>query len=286
MSENVKNENVKVVVANLKSPVIGFVLTIFLGGFGIDRFYKGGIISILLGIIKLFGIIGALVVFFAVGVEAGIVYAILYGIVYFLDWFLVPLGIVLDNRAKLKTAQDGQKRFLGKSDLIGFAIVLLLPLSAIIVPRFVATRGDAQVAVARSDMASAQKAIVAKIFADNINPKVAKPTDPNMAWGKGKRLKGGWGEWIISVAGLDSNRWYYENNGVYPIYKDGAKDKLCFNESKLPLLWINTRTGSLHFNPSKLGDGEFCQKLRESYVSDKGNGDRIIPLESTGTIKF
>ena len=60
-------------------------------------------------------------------------------------------------------------------------------------------------ATARSDMASAQKAIVAKIYADSINPKTAKPTDPNYQWGKGKRLKD-WGEWIIIVAGLDGSR--------------------------------------------------------------------------------
>lgn len=48
MSENTQNQKV-VVVVNLKSPVVGFVLALFLGWLGVDRFYKGGSVSILLG---------------------------------------------------------------------------------------------------------------------------------------------------------------------------------------------------------------------------------------------
>ena len=289
MSENVKNENTKVVVvANLKSPVIGFVLALFLGWLGIDRFYKGGIISIVLGIVKLIcglafiaGVIG--VVFFIAAFDKDL-YNMMgsIGATYILwcilDLIFVPLGIVFDNRRKLAVAKGAVN---GKSKLdIAMAIIVLLLLAGIIVPSFIITKTDAQVATARSDMSSAQKAIVAKIYADNINPKVAKPTDPNYQWGKGKRLKD-WGEWIMEVAGLDGSRWYPANNGIYPVYKVGEVDKLCYDKSKMPLLWINTRTGAMHFNPTKLSDnygkeGGFCEKFRDSYGKD--NVDKIVPL--------
>ena len=297
MSENVKNETTKVVVvANLKSPVIGFVLALFLGWLGIDRFYKGGIISIVLGIVKL---IGGLVLFLGYWLVAfifvfadkdtqGIMSVCLVGYVlwYILDLIFVPLGIVFDNRRKLAVAKGAVN---GKSKLdIAMAIIVLLLLAGIIVPSFIITKTDAQVATARSDMSSAQKAIVAKIYADNINAKVAKPTDPNYQWGKGKRLKD-WGEWIMEVAGLDGSRWYPANNGIYPVYKVGEDNKLCYDKSKMPLLWINTRTGNLHFNPTKLSDnygkaGGFCEKFRDSYGKD--NVDKIVPLELTGDLDF
>ena len=92
-----------------------------------------------------------------------------------------------------------------------FVIVILGVLAAVAVPRFVATRVDAQIATARSDMASAQKAIVAKVFADNIDTTVSKPTDPNQKWGEGATMNS-WSEWIINVAGLDGSRWGIPSN--------------------------------------------------------------------------
>lgn len=159
------------------------------------------------------------------------------------------------------------------------AIVLLLPLIiifgilvAVAVPRFTATRMDTQIATARSDIASAQKAIVAKVFADNINP--IKSKAPN-----GKS----WGEWIIQVAGLDSTRWKASRNGVYAIYNSKEKRKACYDRSGLPVLWIDTNNGNMVFNPSRLSDNYdkkngFCENLRDSYVSENGNGDKVTPL--------
>ena len=98
-----------------------------------------------------------------------------------------------------------------------FVIVILGVLAAVAVPRFVATRTDAQIATARSDMAAAQKAIVAKIFADNIDATAEKPYDPNRPWGQGATMNN-WSEWIIDVAGLDGSRW--------GVYGNAAGDKL------------------------------------------------------------
>lgn len=88
-----------------------------------------------------------------------------------------------------------------------FVIVILGVLAAVAVPRFVATRTDAQIATARSDMASAQKAIVAKIFADNIDSTQSGAPDPNQKAAGQNYDAMTWGEWIIEVAGLDGGRW-------------------------------------------------------------------------------
>lgn len=143
MSENTQNQKV-VVVANLKSPVVGFVLALFLGWLGVDRFYKGGFLSILLGIIKL--ICGVTIVlgwlFVAVvlalaneDLQKTISIAIwVYVLWYILDLIFVPLGIVFDNRKKLAMTQGGSQaqekintKSVGKSVLniaIGVAVVI------------------------------------------------------------------------------------------------------------------------------------------------------------------
>lgn len=139
MSENTKNQKV-VVVANLKSPVVGFVLALFFGWLGVDRFYKGDSVSILLGIIKLicglslvFGYI-VIIFFLAFDVQT-IIYAIIVYVVWcILDLILVPLGIVFDNRKKLAIMQGGNQaqekitaKSVGKSVLnivIGVAVVI------------------------------------------------------------------------------------------------------------------------------------------------------------------
>ncbi len=122
MSENTQNQKV-IVVANLKSPVVGFVLALFLGWLGVDRFYKGGVLSILLGIIKL--IFGVMLVFFGLTLISGFGWLLLasvlvanndsqqtieivfvgYALWYILDLIFVPLGISLDNRRKLAMAK-------------------------------------------------------------------------------------------------------------------------------------------------------------------------------------
>lgn len=172
------------------------------------------------------------------------------------------------------------------------AIVLLLPLIiifgilvAVAVPRFTATRMDAQIAMARSDMASAQKAIVAKVFAANIDVKKPKAPNPNPLGADYIE----WGEWIMEVAELDSMRWKASHNGVYAIDNSTRKRKACYDRSGLPVLWIDTNNGNMVFNPSKLSDSYddgFCEQLSRSYKSRGGLGDKVIPLASTGTIEF
>ena len=163
--------------------------------------------------------------------------------------------------------------------LIPTIVILLLIMLVTAVPRFIESRTDAQIATARSDLASAQKAIVAKVFADNID--AMQSTAPNGE---------SWGEWIMKVAELDESMWKASGNGIYAIDNSKRKRKACYDKSALPLLWINPRDGAMHFNPSRLsnnynGDG-FCEQLMMSYESNNGTGDKVTPLASSGTIEF
>ena len=278
MSENTKDKKV-VVVANLKSPVIGFVVAWLLGWFGVDRFYKGGILSILLGIVKLILGLFAAFIFFT---DGGALVALSYVVWYLLDFILVPLGISLDNRRKLAMAgNDNAGRFINKADIVALVIAICVIFAPIIIPAILSqalnTREDAKVMTAKSDIASAQKAIVANIYGNEINTKSTKAPNPTNP----KHSKVEWGEWIMYISGLDGSIWKAYKNGIYPI--DINTNNVCYDSSQTPLIWINTRTGDMHFNPTKLsdnasGDG-FCERLRDSYAKDKNKGDKIIPLD-------
>lgn len=71
----------------LKSPLIGLILGLLFGGFGIDRFYKG---DIGLGILK----------FLSIFIVIGFIWVVV-------DWFLVYKGIQRDNFMKLNMVLSG-----------------------------------------------------------------------------------------------------------------------------------------------------------------------------------
>ena len=190
-----------------------------------------------------------------------------------------------------------------------FVIVILGVLAAVAVPRFVATRTDAQVATARSDMASVQKAIVAKVFADNIDATASKPTDPNKPWGQAGAQTMTWGEWIMQVGGLDGGRWatvtkgttlsnitIKDNNGIEAIGNVSGANKSGRGGCGM-LLGIDAGGGSgaMVFDPSKMSndsvggserDSSFCQVFKKSYNSSAGVGNKIVPLATSGTVEF
>ena len=131
MSENTKDEKV-VVVANLKSPVVGFVVAWLLGWFGVDRFYKGGILSILLGVIKLILGSSAIFIFFT---GDGVLVVFAYIVWYLLDFILVPFGIVLDNRRKLAMANNANaSRSINKADIVALVIAVCVIFVPMIIP--------------------------------------------------------------------------------------------------------------------------------------------------------
>ena len=164
-----------------------------------------------------------------------------------------------------------------------FVIVILGVLAAVAVPRFVTTRTDAQVAMARSDIASVLKAIPARIFAENIDP--TQSTPPGFS---------NWGEWMIDTGGLDRGRWStggkilagaQANDVIQPIgnvqNSTGAQTGGCG-----AIIGINTTNGNLVFDPNNIGGsngGTFCESLKNSYPS---GSNRVIPLATTGAVKF
>ena len=166
-----------------------------------------------------------------------------------------------------------------------FVIVILGVLAAVAVPRFVTTRTDAQVAMARSDIASVMKAIPARIFAENIDPTQSTPAGFSS-----------WGEWMIDTGGLDRGRWKVggngaaNSNGIQPLgnVTSGGTNTVggCGQ-----VIWIDTTTGNLTFNPHNIpasatggnNGGTFCKALKESYPS---GSNRVIPLATTGAVKF
>lgn len=144
---------------------------------------------------------------------------------------------------------------------------------------------EVEISKTRAEVAHIQKAVVAKVFGDNID--VMQPKAPNGE---------SWGEWIMEVAGLDKNKWAMSSNGIYPI--DTKTKKVCHDASKTPLIWINPNTGTMNFSPSKLAENanygkDFCEYLRMSYADGDNNndsggdgviqkgegGDRIVPLD-------
>lgn len=97
-----RQSSVLALAQNLKSPVVGLILSIFLGVLGIDRFYKG---DILIGILKNILIINVLIKVFSQNSPelAGLI-AAAYGIFCVVDIFLVFFGIKKDNYQKLMIA--------------------------------------------------------------------------------------------------------------------------------------------------------------------------------------
>ncbi|EMX1713539.1 TM2 domain-containing protein [Campylobacter coli] len=78
-----------------KSHIIGLILGLFLGAFGIDRFYKG---DIGLGIAKLITwLVGVITIWIYIG---GLILFVLW-IWCIVDWFLVWKGIKKDNLNKI-----------------------------------------------------------------------------------------------------------------------------------------------------------------------------------------
>ena len=166
-----------------------------------------------------------------------------------------------------------------------FVIVILGVLAAVAVPRFVTTRTDAQVAMARSDIASVLKAIPARVFAENIDPTQSAPTGFSS-----------WGEWMIDTGGLDRGRWSAGTSGnggkpgIQPLgnvqNSQGAQTGGCGH-----IIQLDTATGNLIFDPNQIpatsaggnNGGTFCKSLKDSYPS---GSNRIIPLATTGAVKF
>lgn len=184
-----------------------------------------------------------------------------------------------------------------------FVIVILGVLAAVAVPRFVATRTDAQVATARSDMASAMKAIVAKVFADNIDPTGTLAPRPDVKASAAGSQTMTWGDWIIEISGLDGSRWARGGAQISAQIAGGTAVEVDNQIQPLGNVQVNGRTakggcggmlgiertkGYMVFAPNAItaNRGAFCTNLRDSYKNSQGQGNRLVPLASTNTIEF
>ncbi len=151
---------------------------------------------------------------------------------------------------------------------------------------------DDRVALVRSEARTAMQRITNESWS-GVN--LTTPKAP-----KGKS----WGEWILEGAKVeftigptkqkDSERFakvkeaYLKETDRWTIFDNGISPKGC-DKGEVPFIWIDTKTGDIHFNPSKLSGSGFCSALQKSYVTDKGNGDKVINPEKMwqlGTFDF
>lgn len=150
-----------------------------------------------------------------------------------------------------------------------FVIVILGVLAAVAVPRLSATRTDTQIAVLKNDLASAIKAVPAKVFAENIDISQVPNGFNN------------WGDWIIDITGLDKSRWTraLSPEGISPV--DVTSRLPCSSDGILKI-----KNGELIFDPSVITTTstkeKFCKAIKDSYPS---NSKRVIPLIA-GSVKF
>nr|WP_260602044.1 TM2 domain-containing protein [Campylobacter fetus] len=79
----------------MKNPLIGLILGVLFGGFGVDRFYKGDVI---LGIAKL---VPAIIGWITVLIFIGYIFLIIVFVWVIADFFLVYKGIKQDNLNKI-----------------------------------------------------------------------------------------------------------------------------------------------------------------------------------------
>ncbi len=151
---------------------------------------------------------------------------------------------------------------------------------------------DDRVALVRSEARETMRSIVAKQFADNFD--MTSPKAP-----KGKS----WGEWLAEIAVTNAafplgpneeknakrfakaKEAYRKEADRWTIFDNGISPKGC-DKGEVPLLWIDTKTGDVHFNPSKLSGEGFCSALRDSYVTDKGNGDDVFNPSKMGVVEW
>lgn len=106
LSNATKEQENAISLIELKNPIIGLIMSIFLGIFGADRFYKGDVLQ---GVIKL-GLFVAYLIFMIIGaiVESdevlgiGMIFMIVDYTWAIIDIFLVFKGIKKDNLLKIQ----------------------------------------------------------------------------------------------------------------------------------------------------------------------------------------
>lgn len=145
-----------------------------------------------------------------------------------------------------------------------FVIVILGALAALAINWISTTRNDSQVAVARSDLSNALKAVPSFVFASNIEVLAKTPPEGYKSWG----------EYILDITSLDKRRWKATANGVQIISNSSKKggNKVCAGN----YLYIDDNIGKLYFVPSNIDKSiAFCRLLAESYKDTNATIDLV-----------
>lgn len=131
-------------------------------------------------------------------------------------------------------------------------IVLFFVLVKLAFDFFNDNRIEAQVAMARTDIANTLRQVQSEIFTrDIIVDDGATPLNYKS-----------WGDFIMDVGKLDKARWVATEFGIHTI----TKFKNNMLECKGDYFYIDTKEGKLIFAPSKMADNlEFCKALKDSY---------------------
>lgn len=132
------------------------------------------------------------------------------------------------------------------------------------------TRTDSQVAVARSDLANALKAVPVFVFAGNIEVLAKTPPEGYKSWG----------EYILDISSLDKKRWRATANGVQVL--SNSSDKKGIQACSGNYFYVDDKTGKLYFIPSNIDKSiTFCRLFAESYK----DANTTIELASTSSLK-
>ncbi len=163
------------------------------------------------------------------------------------------------------------------------------------------------------------KQIVAKIFADNIDPTTSNAPNPNQKVStQGGNFTTPWSEWMLLISGVSRDKFRPLNGVANWSQKTGWGDDLNIPASRViePLGNVSTEqasgrgacggilgiseSGRMIFNPSQIAGrilstganagsekaGSFCQALKLSYKTSGDAGNRITPLSTAGTIEW
>ncbi len=131
-------------------------------------------------------------------------------------------------------------------------VVLFFVLVKVAFNFFNNNRIEAQVAMARTDIANTLRQVQSEIFTRDII----------VDYGATPLNYKSWGEFMMDIGSMDKTRWVATEFGIHAT----TRFKNNMLECKGDYFYIDTQEGKLIFAPSKIADNlEFCKALKDSY---------------------